>query len=244
MNEINVVMPMAGEGSRFAKVGLEMPKPLININGKPFFYWASQSVIKYCNVEKIIFVILERHVMEYGLDSVIRGYYPKSIIKTIPKVLPGAVYSAMEGVKEIDNDSPVIINDCDHMFFCPGLNLINNTLMGGEAGILSFKSDSPNYSYIKFDSNGKIVGTIEKKVVSNSAICGAYVFNNKKVFLQYAEKYNKNCPYNESYISGIYNELVEDGCTVYEFPLKWHVEFGTPEEYDEAKKSDYFKGID
>ena len=55
---INLIMPMAGEGSRFAKNGIYTPKPLIEIKGKPFFYWSAQSILKNVEIKELVFVVL------------------------------------------------------------------------------------------------------------------------------------------------------------------------------------------
>ena len=44
--KLNVIMPMGGGGTRFGNHGFNVPKPLIEIYGKPFFYWATQSLVK------------------------------------------------------------------------------------------------------------------------------------------------------------------------------------------------------
>ena len=67
-SKIHLVMPMGGAGSRFFKNGFIIPKPLIELNGKPFFYWATQSIVKFVDVEDITFVVLKKHI-EYLFSS-------------------------------------------------------------------------------------------------------------------------------------------------------------------------------
>ena len=118
MENINLIIPMAGGGTRFKKEGIEMPKPLINLNGKPFFFWATQSIVKFLKVEKLIFIVLKEHVEKYEIDKKILEYYPEAQLKVIDKVLNGAVLTCLEGVELIDNDNPILFNDCDHAFLC------------------------------------------------------------------------------------------------------------------------------
>lgn len=241
MININLVMPMAGAGSRFKDMGYNMPKPLIMIKGFPFFYWSALSVTKKINIKHLIFIVLNEHCEMYGIDSSIRQYFPDAVVIKIPNIFPGAVYTAMEGIKAINNKYPVIINDCDHMFRCSALEetvIKNNGIKG--AGLLTFESDIPRYSYVKYDGE-RIMGTVEKEVVSNHAICGAYIFQDKNLFLRYSNEYVKDCPYNECFISGVFNLIAKDGIPINEYELDWHVEYGTPEEYEFAMKSKHFE---
>ena len=102
--KLHLIMPMGGKGSRFSKYGYEFPKPLLEIKGKPFFYWATQSIAKFIEVQDITFVVLKEHVEKYQIDEKIKAYYPGAIIHVIPEVLNGAVLTCMEGVKEIKDD--------------------------------------------------------------------------------------------------------------------------------------------
>ena len=76
MSKLHLIMPMGGKGYRFFKDGFSMPKPLIELNGKPFFYWAVQSVSRFVELSDISFVVLQEHVDEFRIDSIIREYYP------------------------------------------------------------------------------------------------------------------------------------------------------------------------
>lgn len=164
--KLHLIMPMGGAGSRFFKNGFVMPKPLIEIEGKPFFYWAAQSIMKFIDVEDITFVILQEHIDKFNIDKAIKKYYPQSKLEIIPEVLAGAVLTCKEGLKNIHDDNPVLFNDCDHMFKCSAFNIDMDNGLSDEAfdgGLITFKSNEPQFSYIKYDGD-TIVGTIEKKL--------------------------------------------------------------------------------
>ena len=74
MKKIHYIMPMAGSGSRFYKKGFCQPKPLIPIYGKPFFYWAVQSIRKFVEITSLDFVVLYEHVDKFGIDKEILKY--------------------------------------------------------------------------------------------------------------------------------------------------------------------------
>lgn len=234
-NKIHLIMPMGGGGTRFGNKNFNLPKPLIELQGKPFFYWAAQSILKYMDVEDIIFVVLQEHIDKFSIDSKILKYFPNAIIHKIPQILNGAVLTCLEGVKEINDDLPILFNDCDHAFiankfydFCKQSNFDDI-----DGALLTFDSNNPAYSYAKLNEEGNVIKTIEKVVVSNEAICGAYYFKNKNIFENATEKYLKNCDYKEFFISGVYNSFDENSI-IKTFKLDEHISFGTPEEYDIA----------
>lgn len=238
--KIHLVMPMGGGGTRFQQVGFLMPKPLIELCGHPFFYWAVQSVIRFTPVEDIHFVVLQEHVDNFHIDSEIRKYYPNADICVIPQLLNGAVLTCLEGVKRINDSSPILFNDCDHAFVS---HVFYNYC--SEAGadkpdgaLLTFVSDSPNYSYVRFDGASRVCGTVEKSVVSSEAICGAYYFGNRELFESAAESYLQHCSYKEFFMSGVYNVLCAEGRKIVTFPTDEHISFGTPEEYIAAEKEE------
>lgn len=240
----HLIMPMCGAGSRFYKNGYMQPKPLIEINGKPFLYWATMSIKKFVDIADLTFVVLQQHIDDFKIDRIIKEYFPEARIEVLPEILPGPVFTSLKGVEGITDNAPILFNDCDHMFKCYEINnLLNSGQFNMEGALLTFESDGPQFSYVKYDETGKIIGTIEKKVVSNHAICGAYMFRNAQTFRDMADVYVKNCPYNECFMSGLYNVICDKGMTIKDYLLDFHVEFGTPEEYETAKDSIYFKEL-
>ncbi len=232
MSALNLIMPMAGRGSRFAKQGIREPKPLVNLGGKPFFWWAVESVRRAAPINEMVFVILQEHVAEWSLDSCISGFYPSARIVVIPDVTSGSAETAAIGIAALSSRGPLVINDCDHAFVVTGLDTAAAQLARSTAGILmTFRSSSPNYSFVQLAPDGAVTGTVEKKVVSDFAIAGCYLFSSPSLFNEQYARYVRNCPYPELFISGIYNQLLEDQLPVAKLVLEEHFAFGTPEEY-------------
>lgn len=236
MKKIHLVMPMGGGGIRFGSAGFEQPKPLIRLQGKPFFYWAVQSVVKFMDVADMIFVVLQEHVEKYAIDREIKAYYPQAVVHVIPCMLNGAVLTCLEGIKEIRDDAPVLFNDCDHAFVCRQFYgyCENADFSSPDGALLTFYSDNPGFSYVKHDMDGNVSGTAEKKVVSSEAVCGAYYFKNRGIFEDAAEAYLSKCEYQEFFMSGLYNEMAAKGQKITTFCLDAHISFGTPQEYNLA----------
>ena len=122
MAKLHLVMPMAGRGSRFFENGFVMPKPLIEINDRPFFYWATQSIAKFVDCADITFVVLEEHIRDHAIDREIKTYYPDAKIVALPEVTEGAAITALRGAESLPDDEPLLFNDCDHLFLCKPFN--------------------------------------------------------------------------------------------------------------------------
>lgn len=236
MDQIHLIMPMGGGGTRFGNKGFNLPKPLIELQGRPFFFWAVQSVVKYIDVKDIIFVVLQEHIDKFAIDRRIALYYPEAKIQVIPHVLNGAVLTCLEGIKAVDDNSAILFNDCDHAFISQSFYEYceKGEFEEIDGALLTFRSDSPAYSYVKFDASGSVAGTVEKEVVSDEAICGAYYFRNKDVFDGAVLNYLRRCIYSEYFMSGVYNEMIEGKQKIVTFSIDEHISFGTPEEYDAA----------
>lgn len=243
MNKIHIVQPMGGGGTRFAKNGFSLPKPLIELGDKPFFYWSTASLYDDISDKDLTFVVLQDHIDKFGIDSEIKKYYPDAKIVVIPEILNGAVLTALEGVKDIDDDLPIIINDCDHAFKCYDFSKFINTedISSVDGALLTFESSDPKYSFLEMDENDNVIHTVEKKAVSTHAICGAYYFRNVETFKKYAERYLKNCDYAEFFMSGVYNEMAKDNLIIKNYTCDYHIPFGTPDEYELAKQEEMFK---
>lgn len=231
MADLALVMPMAGRGSRFARQGRTEPKPLIDVAGRPAFWWATESVRRASAVRELVYVVLSEHVTAHRIDEVIRAHYPTARVVTIPDVTTGAAESAAMGVAALEFDGPVAVNDCDHAFRAVGLGELASGLPGVAAGaLLGFRSDSPSYSYVALDARGQVTRTVEKDPVSPFAIAGCYLFDSPATYLAGMHRYRAECEYPEAYISGIYNTLLRGGAQIQFHELAGHAAFGTPEE--------------
>ena len=233
---LHLVMPMGGAGTRFFNNGYDCPKPLLKLRGKPFFYWATESVRKFIPLSGITFVVLREHVENFAIDREIRTFYPDARIVVLPRVLPGAVLTAMEGVKELHSDTPVVFNDCDHFFVSSAFErFCAEGCPDCDGALLTFHSDEPKFSFLAYDDKGNVSRTVEKQVISHDAICGAYYFKSVITFLDAAERYLETCNYSEYFMSGVYNELIAAGGAVRAMPTDLHIPFGTPEEWNVAE---------
>lgn len=231
-----MVMPMAGQGSRFAKGGHALPKPLIELFGKPFFHWAARGVLEQVPQCGLSFVILEQHQREFDLGGRINACFPQARIVALAQPTSGSLETALLGLDGLDPAMAVIINDCDHAF---GYSQLPSAIAGLHAGefdgfLSHFPSQSANFSFARYGSDGALIETAEKRVISDRAIAGVYGFASVELLHAAAEIYRVNCPYPELFVSGVYDVLVAEGRRIAGFDLDFHVPFGTPAELTAA----------
>ena len=227
----NILVPMAGLGSRFIKEGFKVPKQLINIKDKHLID-ISLDCLDYegCN---LIFVVRDETVYNFHMDDLLRKKFGDDIkVVVLDKLTDGSVCSCLYAEEYIDNDAPLIIHTLD-IEFRPVFNphIMNN--LNGDGLLLTFKSNSANYSYAKVDKNGFVTQTAEKKAISSDACVGIYGFKKGSDFCKYAREMIKRDlrTNNEFYISPLYNLLIEDGKKIRTEDVdKMHV-FGTPDEF-------------
>jgi NDP-sugar pyrophosphorylase family protein len=227
MPELSLVMPMAGRGTRFAAGGEPRPKPLLEIAGRPFFWWAAESVRRAADVGEMLFVVLEEHVRDFAIDAAILRFYPEARILALPEPTAGAAETAARGVESLRSSGPLALNDCDHAFRASGLGAL---AASAEAALVGFRSDDPAYSYVRFGEDGRVCGTVEKEVAGPYAIAGCYLFASRAAFTAAWDGYRRDCPYEELFVSGLYNQIAARGGSLRFAPLDSHVSFGTPAE--------------
>jgi NDP-sugar pyrophosphorylase family protein len=238
---LSLVMPMAGRGSRFASDGHVMPKPLIDLGGKPFFWWAIESIARHTPLRELVAVVLRAHIEQHDIEARILHHYPQANIVVLDEVTAGAAETAALGIAALRHDGPFAVNDCDHAFRLTDLDgLVAELRDGAEGGLVGFRSDSPAYSYIRFDDSTppRVTGTIEKVVAGPYAIAGCYLFADRKRFADRYAAYRDACPYDELFVSGLFDMMCADGQRVAFRPLARHLSFGTPEELERVTADD------
>lgn len=238
MRPLHIIMPMAGEGSRFLKEGWTTPKPLIQLHGKELFLRAIGSVSGDGIPMKYSFIVRQEHIERYKIDKGIKEVLPDANIFSVLKTTRGAVETCLMAESAISDDDAVIVMDCDLEFrskkFVEIIRVIlSQTLDEANGGALvSFESNEPRYSYAALGEDGFVVRTAEKEVISNHALCGAYFFSTGKRFKQIAHKLMNEPDFKkpEYYVSLLYNYLLAEGEKVQLASMEEYYSYGTPEE--------------
>lgn len=230
---VNLLVPMAGAGSRFVQQGFTDPKPLIQVLGKPMVEWATDSFnfVGKLKSYRFIFVVLHEHIEKFQIDEKLKKHFgPNTIVITATGVLNGQSKSCLLAKPYINNEQKLFIYNCDTFMKSDVWDVIEKEDPDGV--IPCFEATNPSYSYAKVDEQGNVTEVAEKQAISNLATIGMYYFKHGADYVKAAEaQIEKNLTYNnEFYVGPCYNEIIAEGkkvkvATVLE---KWVI--GTPEE--------------
>lgn len=228
--KMNVLIPMAGAGSRFANAGYTFPKPLIDVKGKPMI----QVVVENLNIDaNFIYVVQKVHKEKYNLETLLNLITPNCNIIEVESLTEGAACTALLAKKLIDNNDPLFFANSDQFVewdsneFFYKMNETNS-----DGGIPVFRSTHPKWSFAKIDEDGYVTEVQEKNPISDLATIGFYYWKKGSDFVKYAEEMiEQDLRVNgEFYVCPVYNNAISGGLKIRTFdtPKMWGL--GTPED--------------
>lgn len=230
--KMNVLIPMAGAGSRFEKAGYTFPKPLIEVNGKPMI----QTVVENLNIDaRHIFIVQKSHCEKYNLRNMLNVIAPDCEVVEVDGVTEGAACTTLLAKEFINNDEPLLMANSDQ-FVDWDSNEFMYSMVGDtiDAGILTFKSTHPKWSFCKLDEKGFVSEVAEKNPISDIATVGIYYWNKGSDYVKYAEDMiAKDIRHNnEFYVCPVFNQAIEDNkrVKIFDIPAESMWGLGTPED--------------
>jgi HAD superfamily hydrolase (TIGR01509 family) len=236
--KLNVLIPMAGAGSRFEQAGYTFPKPLIDVNNKPMI----QVVVDNLNLEaNYIYVVQKKHREKYNLDTLLNLITPGCKIVETDGLTEGAACTALLAKNYINNDNPLFFANSDQF-----VEWDSNEFMykmqetGVDGGIVTFKATHPKWSFARVDSKtGLVLEVAEKNPISDTATVGYYYWKSGSDFVKYAEQMiEKDIRVNgEFYVCPVFNQAVQDGKKIKTFDVREMWGLGTPEDLNAFLKS-------
>jgi HAD superfamily hydrolase (TIGR01509 family) len=228
--KMNVLIPMAGAGSRFAQAGYTFPKPLIEVNGKPMI----QVVVDNLNVDAhFIFLVQKDHYEKYNLKQVLNLIKPGCDIVLVDGMTEGAACTTLLASHLIDTDAPLLMANSDQVvewdsnecLYAFGADEI-------DGGILTFKATHPKWSYAKLGDDGFVSEVAEKNPISDNATVGIYYWKHGSDYVKYANQMIEKDirTNNEFYVCPVFNEAIQDDkkIRIKEVRKMWGI--GTPED--------------
>jgi HAD superfamily hydrolase (TIGR01509 family) len=228
--KMNVLIPMAGAGSRFAQAGYTFPKPLIEVNGKPMI----QVVVENLNVDAhFIFLVQKEHYEKYNLKQLLNLIAPGCDIIQVDGITDGAARTTLLAKDYINNDQPLLMANSDQFVEWNS----NEVLYAFSAddidgGIVTFKATHPKWSFAKIGDDGLVSEVAEKNPISDNATVGIYYWKKGSDYVKYAEQMiEKDIRTNgEYYVCPVFNEAIVDGLKIRnkEIAKMWGI--GTPED--------------
>ena len=236
--KLNFIIPMGGEGKRFKNSKFNKPKFMIKTKNKTLLEWAIQS-LPLDFAHKVFFIIRKNDEQNFRVKEFIKKImkkFPNTKFKVLllSKNTRGQAETVLSCKKEINNDRALLIFNNDTYFKSIRLKSrllsMRNQKIDGILGI--FNSKDPKYSFVEIDNDDKVIRTKEKKVISNFASTGMYIFSKGSDFIKSAEyAIEKNIlTKNEFYISELYNILIKEGKKITVDVADEFVALGTPED--------------
>jgi HAD superfamily hydrolase (TIGR01509 family) len=228
--KLNILIPMAGAGSRFEQAGYTFPKPLIEVNGKPMI----QVVVENLNIDaNYIYVVQKSHRKKYNLDTMLNLITPGCKIVEVDVLTEGAACTALLAKDYINSDSPLFFANSDQFVEWDSNEFMYKMQESNcDGGIVTFKATHPKWSFAKVDDNGFVTEVAEKNPISDNATVGYYYWKHGSDFVKYAEQMiGRNIRVNnEFYVCPVFNQAIEDckKIRIFESSKMWGL--GTPED--------------
>ena len=230
--KMNVLIPMAGAGSRFASAGYTFPKPLIEVNGKPMI----QVVVENLNVDAhFIFLVQKEHYEKYNLKQLLNLIAPGCDIIQVDGLTEGAACTTLLAKELIDNNEPLMMANSDQFVEWNSNEVLYAfTADNIDGGIVSFKATHPKWSFAKVGDDGFVSEVAEKNPISDDATVGIYYWSKGSDYVKYAEQMiEKNIRTNgEFYVAPTFNEAIGDGkkIRIKQIEKMWGI--GTPSDLE------------
>lgn len=210
---LNIVIPMAGMGSRFSVMGYLDPKPLIPIHGKPMIQLVIENLTPK-RPHQFVFVCQKQHLIDYKLSDRLNEWAPHCKVIALDTVTSGAACTVLTAKEIINSENPLMIANSDQYIdlnIDDYLNVIFNENMDGL--IMTMKDEDPKWSFVELNSMGWVGRVVEKEVVSNDATVGIYNFLHGRDFVHAAlQMIEEDLRTNgEFYVAPTYNHLIKQG---------------------------------
>lgn len=232
---INIVIPMAGQGSRFVQAGYTKPKPFIDVCGKPMI----ERVLHNLHLKDSRFILIARaeHLTkEKEAAAHLKKQYDCEFI-TVDKLTEGAACTILLACAHINNDDPLLLANSDQIVGMDVQKYVDDCHRRHlDGSILTFYADHPKWSYAKVDDNGLVTEVKEKVSISTHATVGLYYFQKGKFFVNSAVEMiaNNDRFNNEFYTAPSYNYAIRAGrkIGIYEIAQAQMFGLGTPEDLE------------
>ena len=227
----NIVVPMAGRGSRFTEQGYTDSKPFIDVNGKPMI----QRVIENLGIEfdknyMFVLVCLQEDFDKYDFHQFkdIIGHDSYDVV-ILDDVTEGAAQTILQAKDLINDDTPLLTLNTDQMIEYD--TDMWKSFERFDGGIPCFWGDSEDWSYARCGQDGYVEEVAEKKVISNDATAGYYYWKKGSDFVKYAEQMieDNSRTNGEFYVAPVYNWAIKDGKKIAIYMVDKIYELGTPE---------------
>lgn len=236
---MNVVITMAGLGTRFKKVGYQIPKYEIEVNGHTLFFWSMLSLKDFNNYNpNYIFIVRkEDNSSKFIKNELSKMGVNKFNIIEIDEITDGQATTALLADKSWNSNEELIIYNIDTYVEEDNIKYEN---FKGDGFIPCFSAPGNHFSFVKLDDTGKVIEVKEKVRISDNCTIGLYYFKSCNLYKEIYEKfYKSNSVSNEKYIAPMYNYMIDSNMEIYisNIDSKCVHVLGTPDEVEAFKKT-------
>lgn len=237
---VNVVIPMAGAGSRFVNAGYTTPKFLLKVDGIPVI---NKAMWGFNIGGRYIYIVQKSHSEQYNLKELLSSITPnlEVVLIEVDEVTEGAAASALLAKEYIDNDEMLLICDSDGIVEWDPIKFLVEVgeTRHLEGAIVTFSGEGDRWSYVEVDKNDLVSKVSEKEQISDEACAGIYYWKEGSNFVKYAEEMisNNERVNGEFYIAPVYNNAIADRKSVGTYKVDKFTCLGTPEDYEKYIES-------
>jgi dTDP-glucose pyrophosphorylase len=229
----NVVIPMAGDSSRFAAAGYDIPKFLIDIDGMPMI---QRAMITMGIGARYIYVVKAEDNKKYNLSEILPPFTSalEVVVIEVDEPTDGPAATALVAKEYINNDDFLVVCNSDQIVEWTPNYFLQDAGEGRnlDGSIPVFYGEGDSWSYATTGDYGFVTEVAEKNPISSDATAGIYYWRHGSDFVKYAEQMiEKDIRVNgEFYVGPVYNEAILDGKHIGIYRLDKMVPLGTPEE--------------
>ena len=207
---MNIIIPLAGI-SNFDSENNFYPIPLRDVYKKPLIQYVVENLLGIKGKNKFIFILKEDDCLKFHLDNTLKLLTPNCEIVILKNKTAGSVCSILMAIDKINMSADTIVVNADQIFKSD-INTYVDYFRdnSADAGVITFDSVHPRWSYVKCDKNGNILQAVEKNPISRFAIAGFYYFKSFNDFkLSAFNSLEVEDYYNESlYTSALINQMI------------------------------------
>jgi dTDP-glucose pyrophosphorylase len=235
---MNILIPMAGEGTRFPRDTYNVPKPLINVDGLPMI----QRAIESLGLVGTYHFVIRKDSYYDQVCTLLHSIFPNVKIISVDQTTEGPASSCLLFKDFINNEEELVIANCDQiMWWDADLFLTTARYYKYDGLIVTYSTNTTKNSYASIDRGGFVQEIREKEVISDISLNGIHYWRKGRYFVQSTEdmvECNDRAPNGEFYVGPTYNHMIKRGLKVgiHHIPNWQHNPVGVPEDLDSFMK--------
>jgi dTDP-glucose pyrophosphorylase len=247
MSNLQIVLPMAGQGQRFTDAGYALPKPLLPVAGVPMVV---RAVMDLPQATRVILLVRTEHIQRFGLDREVLRHLPHAVVVPVERLTDGQACTVRLAADHLDLAAPVIVGACDntHLY---DMGDHAKRLNSADALVWTYRGEprvrlKPTaYGWVRCDANDpRRVNSVSCKIpisetpINDHAVSGFFSFRSARLMIDAIDRMvaADTRVNGEFYMDTVPNVLIADGRQVEVFEVEKYIGWGTPADYEDFLK--------